>query len=305
MGLPEPSPFDPLDNAIAQKPKIEPNLPALAVLENVQKGDAAALAALEYLKQPHYRHIWGMLTHRQRRIIYTFGGLWGLVGSTLSGFLDGLDAGVLGDLATNMLDALMTPCNSTDVASDCYCNTSGFEEDNVTLVTRGVIWDFARQNVLDNCTFNRTIINSTMINGNSSNTTALAETEIAGMMLGTGGNWTEGAALEDELPNPSYFVLSLLPLATSLFVNCFGNRIATIITMLCVFIASAGTTISAALGDDGLDNMNPSKFMGIMMGMYAGAIATKVATTSISFAYGVQGASVRSLWPLAFGGARH
>jgi hypothetical protein len=51
--------------------------------------------------------------------------------------------------------------------------------------------------------------------------------------------------------------------------------------------------------------MNPSKFMGIMMGMYAGAIATKVATTSISFAYGVQGASVRSLWPLAFGGARH
>ena len=50
--------------------------------------------------------------------------------------------------------------------------------------------------------------------------------------------------------NPSYYVLGLLPLVSSLFINLFGQRIASLITLATVFFASAGATIAAALSDD-------------------------------------------------------
>ena len=45
-------------------------------------------------------------------------------------------------------------------------------------------------------------------------------------------------------------MLGLLPLVSSLFINLFGQRIASLITLATVFFASAGATIAAALSDD-------------------------------------------------------
>lgn len=94
-----------------------------------------------------------------------------------------------------------------------------------------------------------------------------------------------------ESNNPSFYVLGLLPLVSSLFVNLFGQRIASLITLATVFVASAGTTIAAAM-NDGTDEWTPTKVVGVGMGIYAGSVSTKVATGNIKFAYGVQGATV-------------
>jgi hypothetical protein len=97
-----------------------------------------------------------------------------------------------------------------------------------------------------------------------------------------------------ERNNPSYYVLGLLPLASSVFVNLFGQRIASLITLATVFVASAGTTIAAAM-NDGSDDWTPTKVVGVGMGVYTGSVATKVATGNIKFAYGVQGATVGAI----------
>jgi Ca2+-binding EF-hand superfamily protein len=94
-----------------------------------------------------------------------------------------------------------------------------------------------------------------------------------------------------DYSNPSFYVIGLLPAALASFVNFFGQRIASLLTLFTVFFASAGTTISAAM-NDGTDDFTPSKLVGVGMGCYAGGVATKVASGNIKFAYGVQGASV-------------
>ena len=95
----------------------------------------------------------------------------------------------------------------------------------------------------------------------------------------------------EEYSNPSFYVLGILPAMSTTFVNFFGQRIASLITLMTVFFASAGATIAASL-NDGDDEFTPNKLLGVGMGMYAGGVATKVATGNIKFAYGVQGASV-------------
>eukprot|EP01048_Picozoa_sp_COSAG05_P009420 COSAG05_NODE_773_length_7441_cov_3.657042_2_plen_1076_part_00 len=92
----------------------------------------------------------------------------------------------------------------------------------------------------------------------------------------------------DEYANPSFYVLGLLPAAGTTFVTFFGQRIASLITLGTVFVASAGATIAAAM-NDGSDEFTPRKLVGVGMGCYAGGVATKVATGNIKFAYGVQG----------------
>jgi len=97
----------------------------------------------------------------------------------------------------------------------------------------------------------------------------------------------------DAPRNPSFFVLGLLPLLSSLFVNLFGQRIASLITLATVFFASAGSIIASALAGEG--GFTPAKLVGVSMGVYSGSVATKVATGNIKFAYGVQGASVGAI----------
>lgn len=94
-----------------------------------------------------------------------------------------------------------------------------------------------------------------------------------------------------DFTNPSFYVLGLIPLASSLFVTLFGQRIASVITLGTVFVSAAGATISAAL-NDGTDEFTPSKFIGICSGLFAGGTALKVASGNVKFAYGVQGASI-------------
>lgn len=113
-----------------------------------------------------------------------------------------------------------------------------------------------------------------------------------GVLVAVAGDPRE-RELEDS-NNPSYYVLGLLPLMSSVFVNLFGQRIASLITLGTVFVASAGTTIATAM-NDGTDEWTPTKFVGVGMGCYTGAVATKVATGNIKFAYGVQGATVGAI----------
>ena len=94
-----------------------------------------------------------------------------------------------------------------------------------------------------------------------------------------------------DFTNPSFYVLGLIPLASSLFVTLFGQRIASVITLGTVFVSAASATISAAL-NDGTDEFTPSKFIGICSGLFAGGTALKVAAGNVKFAYGVQGASI-------------
>lgn len=106
----------------------------------------------------------------------------------------------------------------------------------------------------------------------------------------------EAGYVDDRGTSPSFYVLGLLPLASSVFVSFFGQRIASLITLITVFTASAGATISAALADrDPEADLTPSQFVGVGMGVYAGSIAVKVASGNIKFAYGVQGASVGAM----------
>lgn len=58
-----------------EKLGIDANPKAMKVLEDVKNGDKAACAALEYLRQPERRRIWGMLTQRQRRLAFVVGGV--------------------------------------------------------------------------------------------------------------------------------------------------------------------------------------------------------------------------------------
>lgn len=94
-----------------------------------------------------------------------------------------------------------------------------------------------------------------------------------------------------DFTNPSFYVLGLIPLASSLFVTLFGQRVASVITLGTVFVSAAAATISAAL-DDGTDEFTPSKLVGVCSGLFAGGTALKVASGNVKFAYGVQGASI-------------
>jgi len=93
-----------------------------------------------------------------------------------------------------------------------------------------------------------------------------------------------------EYTNPSFYVLGLIPMVSSMFVNFFGQRVASLITLGTVFVSAAGTGISAALAGGG--GFTPAKFMGCFAGVFAGGTALKVASGNIKFAYGVQGATV-------------
>eukprot|EP01043_Picozoa_sp_COSAG02_P021702 COSAG02_NODE_1110_length_14511_cov_30.804122_1_plen_2917_part_00 len=95
---------------------------------------------------------------------------------------------------------------------------------------------------------------------------------------------------EGSYTNPSFYILGLIPMVTSLFVNFFGQRIASLITLTTVFISAAGTGINAALAAPG--GFTPAKFMGCFAGVFAGGTALKVASGNIKFAYGVQGATI-------------
>jgi hypothetical protein len=97
-----------------------------------------------------------------------------------------------------------------------------------------------------------------------------------------------------DYTNPSFYVLGLIPLVSSLFVNLFGQRIASVITLGTVFFSAAWATISSAL-DDGTDEFTPAKLMGVCSGLFAGGTALKVASGNVKFAYGVQGASIGAL----------
>jgi Ca2+-binding EF-hand superfamily protein len=96
---------------------------------------------------------------------------------------------------------------------------------------------------------------------------------------------------EDNFTNPSFYVLGFTPMVLSLFVTLFGQRIASIITMIMVFISSASVGIGSAL-NDGSDEFTPAKLVGVAGGCYAGGMALKVASSNIKFAYGVQGAAI-------------
>jgi hypothetical protein len=78
-------------------------------------------------------------------------------------------------------------------------------------------------------------------------------------------------------------------------VNFFGGRIASLITMITVFVSSAATGITSALADREVDevtgetaDLTAGQFLGVGAGVYAGGVATKVASGNIKFAYGVQ-----------------
>lgn len=94
-----------------------------------------------------------------------------------------------------------------------------------------------------------------------------------------------------DYTNPSFYVLGLIPLASSLFVNLFGQRIASVITLGMVFVSTAAATVSSAL-NDGTDEFTPAKFMGVCSGLFAGGTALKVASGNVKFAYAVQGATI-------------
>lgn len=211
---------------------IQPNPEALEILEKVKVGDTAAVGALEYLRQPEYRRVWGMLTQRQRRLFVLVCGVVAYPALKLSGVLDGAPSldGLVGNIT-------LLPAESGSFAGDDELEAAS--------------WAAAPLGGEDN---NR-------------------QSELA------------------EGKNPSFYVLGMLPLATSVFINLFGQRIASLITLVTVFVASAGTTIAAAL-NDGTDEWTPTKFVGVGMGIYTGSVATKVATGNIKFAYGVQGATV-------------
>ena len=210
---------------------IEPNTKALKVLKDVKLGDKAAVAALEYLRQPEYRRVWGMLTERQRRVVAVVGLIAAYPALAASGMLDEFSpAGLLAGL---------------EVVSSSSGSWDGDES-----------WGAADS---------------------------------------VGANATSGSDVPPgDYTNPSFYVLGLLPLVTCVFVNFFGQRVASVITLATVFVASAGATIAAAL-NDGTDEFTPQKFMGVAAGMYSGSVALKVASGNIKFAYGVQGASIGAL----------
>lgn len=217
-----------------EKLHIEPNPEALEILKKVQNGEKAAVAALEYLRQPEYRRAWGMMTQRQRRVFILICGVaaWPLL--KFSGILDAAPPLNIADLVGNIT---ILPADSGSFAGDDAL------EDASSWVAPVEDEDTRRQ------------------------------TELA------------------ESNNPSFYVIGLVPLASSVFVNLFGQRIASLITLATVFFASAGTAIAAAL-NDGTDEWSPTKVVGVGMGIYTGSVATKVATGNIKFAYGVQGATV-------------
>jgi hypothetical protein len=66
--------------------------------------------------------------------------------------------------------------------------------------------------------------------------------------------------------------------------------------MITVFASSAATGITTALRDrEPGSDVTAEQFMGVGAGVYAGGVATKVATGSIKFAYGVQGAAIGAM----------
>ena len=127
-------------------------------------------------------------------------------------------------------------------------------------------------------------------------------------------SWSEPAYVEPPEPepepfdpekagghtNPSFYILGIGPMIVSMFVNFFGGRIASLITLVTVFTSSASTAIGSALADkDPEENITPAQFMGVGAGIYAGSVATKVATGNIKFAYGVQGAAIGAMFSKA------
>lgn len=84
------------------KLNIPANPEALAILNKVKTGDKAAVAALEYLKQPEYRRAWGMMTQRQRRLFILICVVFAYPVLFWSGLLDGAPPLDLGDLLGNI-----------------------------------------------------------------------------------------------------------------------------------------------------------------------------------------------------------
>ena len=107
-------------------------------------------------------------------------------------------------------------------------------------------------------------------------------------------NATSSDSTVELASNPSFYILGAVPMALSLFVGFFGGRIASMVTMISVFASSAAVGIAAAFGD-GTSEFTPAKLMGIAGGVYAGGVATKVASGNIKFAYGVQGAAIGAI----------
>lgn len=181
---------------------IEPNEAAREVVLLVQKGDKAAIAAKDYIKQPEYRRLWGMLTQRQRRVVMILLAVVSVPVLHVMGFFGDLDLG-------SFINAGM---NNTDYSdSGSWAVEMPEPEPEVVL-----------------------------------------EPE------------PEAEYVDDRGSSPSFYVLGLLPLATSCFVSFFGQRIASLITLITVFTASAGATISAALADrEPGSDLTPAQFVGV------------------------------------------
>jgi hypothetical protein len=145
----------------------------------------------------------------------------------------------------------------------------------------------------------------------------LDDVDVAGMVLGaivpldgsSSGSWDDDGSWADDdvnvsswsddggatyteadFTNPSFYILGLIPLVSAMFVNFFGQKVASLITLATVFISAAATGINAALAAPG--GFSPTKFMGCFAAMFAGGTALKVASGNIKFAYGVQGATI-------------
>lgn len=211
---------------------IPPNTEAMRVLNEVQTGNKAAVAALEYMRQPEWRRYWGMMTERQRRLFLTLCTAAALPLMVAAGIFDSGDL----DIGAMVLNSI--------VLNEGSSSGSWNENDN---------WNSSWDN---------------------------SEQDPQGAVF----------AGEGEYTNPSFYILGLLPMATSLFVNFFGQRVASLITLATVFISAAGTGISAAIAAPG--GFTPDKFIACFAGVFAGGTALKVATGNIKFAYGVQGASL-------------
>lgn len=255
-----------------EKLGIERNDKAIDAMEQIKLGKQSALAALANIRQPEYKRIAGMLTQRQRRALVVLVLFVGLPVLVLSGVLDvSLD-----EILASIVDGFyIEECNATagfpaGVDGAC-CNMSDFDRNfTVCPFQNDSYWTATGQ-----------------LSDGGSWITIETETESAENATTSGSGYGSGA----DFSNPSFYILGLLPLISSLFVTLFGQRIASLITLATVFIASSATAIAAAFAD-GNNDFTPAKLLGVGAGVYSGSVALKVASGNIKFAYGVQGASI-------------
>jgi hypothetical protein len=173
---------------------ITPCPEAMVILDDVQKGTPAALAALTNLSQPEWRRVMAMMTQRQRRILTVIVCVILLpvliiyvLGSAVAGELEGYAAGAI---------------DSTDDRDDgCLLSNGSWQDSNCSGTAS---WDSA------------------------------ADADRRASSIDNGG-----------YTNPSFYVLGVLPVTMALFLTCFGNRVASLVTMISVFAASSAAVIFA------------------------------------------------------------